>query len=100
MPDMNTSIDKAINILNAMFILDKNATANLLKHRVPVNKNMASTSLDFIIGGTDENPSMSALGLVNTLLLELTGSRVTMSVDEVSGQIVERFEEFQSVKKP
>jgi hypothetical protein len=47
---MNTSIDKAINILNAMLIVDKDATTNLLRHRTPINKNMASDALDFIIG--------------------------------------------------
>jgi hypothetical protein len=46
--------------------------------------------------GTEEEPTMSVLGLVNTLLQSLTDSRVAMKIDEVDGKVVVvGFEEFE-----
>lgn len=74
-------LDRACAVLNNLIRLDKRAVQTLMTCRAPLDQETAKQEC-FVTGGSDECPTMSGLGLLNTVLRATIGQRVALKIDD------------------
>jgi hypothetical protein len=81
------TIDTAIRVLNDAFRADPVAIATLLSVRIPCNELLAEHSTIQVqsqwIMGNAFYPTVSALGLINGIVEEMTGQRVAAKYSDL-----------------
>lgn len=90
------AFNRAMAVLNEALKAEPTALMELLTKRVHIGHTL-DTHPDVITGGSEEAPSLSPLGLINSVLLAATGKRVALGLDEKGNPIA--FTDYEAATK-
>lgn len=78
-----------VETLNYALAKDYDATSKVMRTKVPANKSLVTDS-KIIVGGTEEEPMLSGLSLLNSMINTYCGKKIFAVINDKGN--IERFE--------
>lgn len=75
-----------VDTLNHALAKDYDATSKVMMTKVPANKSLITDS-KIIVGGTDEEPTLSGLSLLNSMINTYCGKKIVAVIYNDDGNI-------------